>query len=1734
MKILKQKYHGLPGLGINGKTGKKGQNAQSIFFGYINDFFDGQKIDVKTYIYVAKRTFYHSNASDPSLDSSTLAAAWKVTQQELGVFKNNTLQAAVNNSSLENNNSYIDHKIFYYTGTRLTDSNIADGANVSNSSILDNDTIEIAKQVELDLVGDYISMSFMLNSLEPNFNKSYKNYKTEYDASLAKFGSNDFSDKPIYEMYNLVNHQTYYSFDNGDVLMNFADTNNNWHMFMPFDTNDAVYYKSPDKAGPDLESGELLNNQDCSNYYTNYPEGTTTNYVKEDNMVFSVSETGQDKSYFALDTNISKAILSNSSLWTIYDDNNNKNRFLISTSGINNVISSSINSDFENQWNTIYKTSFENNIYEISTIENPKWYEEHDLLDSNNNARYGIASPYLYKYKGTENVVINDSSIPSAADQTYKNSLHNANHYGEALINTSDGLHVYYSLDDNDTILFVPSTLKDIYNVGDVLYFYTSTLDFNGPNSRNYQKIVYMVVLTEDLLHCTPVQLMNAAQLISPLEIKYFSTNNDNKNKGRLCNNQNIAVLLNPCLNGNDKFINKSFINVANNYAKSLALLAGKNNSKLNNLIAVPIINGSTYSINSLIKNNNLNINCSTYIKVNQLCVNTNKLSENTNIELFNHIYDRNIKFYSDSFIKPLTDIDLYTDDEAVDDVNYLPYVFSQTINGDDYFYDIKNLDNYFYGCDIYNKNMELIQTITSNNEKLVINLIPSPDSDIYYFQIFASYNSGIKYYSKISQLDLNYVVENVFLETKQIAIPKRTDYTTQIEGDSNELDNSYAPTLINEETGNLYNQEFTGRYVGKAPVYVRKNNKSQTESNTNDVDTIEYKNEDIFVKKHRIVKHSLHVLGLDQQIIKEKKSGNIFFDLSKISVEETPDASLFVYPTDSSIVIDEILFNHNNINNDNKWNNSWIDIWYDESITDSSAFNIDLSSNLPVFIDDEDKIESSTLKKYIMTGWSDGSKNDESLLFALLNSSTYIIPESKQRSVLVTAKYHYINVPNEYYYENFNIVQPGFKDSRGVPEIKLHAHTAMQDLQAYNSIENGVLSNQFVTYLDIDIKDFKKQWAQFSNDASILLDISIFNIDYDLNWQYKYVVEDLTERRTFRTILEQAPDDGSITQLNNYVKISTSMFETDKNLMTLNTTKCCSTNGNLNCGGEFVIDNYFTLHNAINTVAGERVEPYADEYILCDSSFINIIKHSNTMYKGLQDNIIINLSNIPICDDIDTIKLKILIEMGNPMLSNLYFRFAVKHVGIKVQLPGQSNSSIFETNALNDYSKIDKTYLANSSTDADGSKTIRRLNYRFISDPIDITFNPLSYTICPNNVESSYTNIYSEGIYKYGINNQIQKELKFFNTSIYENNPYNYTSGQIKEESLYPFTNLYIKKSYIQDNIKQINIKPISLYDSIYKANIDNIDTSIDNRLLTHNVLDFIEGNKYLSIVYHSTIMQPKIRNDVYNFYYNDDLYLRSKYNQKLNNMPIFAYDEQSIELRDDILINSMDKWNDYYAESIKYDIANTYQGVLSLYGNGYTQILESDVKNASFFKEAVNSKDQILSLNDVKKLNDISINLYTGVNEVDIEPMKSDQPNNGEYFRGFLYDINWEFPYYDNTNIIPYRIVSPFDNFLNNTSTNIPDIYQKYYNALIDITDSSYGTNMVPYNLLFDLNPRIAYNYETDGINVLMLRRPSIGTDTDNINNSDEFKEKYEFSHQLFDLTDNIEKLKSPYTVK
>jgi len=134
-------------------------------------------------------------------------------------------------------------------------------------------------------------------------------------------------------------------------------------------------------------------------------------------------------------------------------------------------------------------------------------------------------------------------------------------------------------------------------------------------------------------------------------------------------------------------------------------------------------------------------------------------------------------------------------------------------------------------------------------------------------------------------------------------------------------------------------------------------------------------------------------------------------------------------------------------------FNNNWVNIQYD-STSDVSKFNINLSTNLPKYGDDI----CTTLNDYVLNGSSIGSY--ESDLFTNLRNTDYTIPESKQRSILVTAKYHYVDNENEDFYENFNIVQPGFKDSRGVPAIKLNSHTKIEELSSYNSIKNGILTN--------------------------------------------------------------------------------------------------------------------------------------------------------------------------------------------------------------------------------------------------------------------------------------------------------------------------------------------------------------------------------------------------------------------------------------------------------------------------------------------------------------------------------------------------------------------------------------------------------------------------------------------------------------------------------------------------
>ena len=59
----------------------------------------------------------------------------------------------------------------------------------------------------------------------------------------------------------------------------------------------------------------------------------------------------------------------------------------------------------------------------------------------------------------------------------------------------------------------------------------------------------------------------------------------------------------------------------------------------------------------------------------------------------------------------------------------------------------------------------------------------------------------------------------------------------------------------------------------------------------------------------------------------------------------------------------------------------------------------------------------------------------------------------------MVKTDFKYLDNENEKFYENFNIIQPGFKDTRDIPKIELNTHTKIEELTSYNSIKNGIQS---------------------------------------------------------------------------------------------------------------------------------------------------------------------------------------------------------------------------------------------------------------------------------------------------------------------------------------------------------------------------------------------------------------------------------------------------------------------------------------------------------------------------------------------------------------------------------------------------------------------------------------------------------------------------------------------------
>lgn len=1768
MKVLKQNYHGLPGIGVNGNTGEKGATGKSIYIGHINEFFDGTYLDISTYVYVAKRKFNvtpNETGDVPKQIKQLLFEAYNNTIFELKQYT--TDDASQLNNYIINQNPgddpsstsfpssaaysdktepYYDFKTYYYTGNRLTTvdmiSHFNDSTSIGGRPASDVIEANVKKFGGLDIDGDFISMSFMISTAKNDINgqldeiytdssNPIKQYRFEKDFSVQNKLTDSIPLNLAY--YNIKPNMLEFEFEErASVLMNSSLLENDGNgtyfnnvyghnvddaILLDYSNTEGVTIDDVSQLMSDLETGAILdpaNYEKYKKYISSYPKNTETSYISED---FVSPDKLQGLNYM-LETN----------MYGAYYDYSNIDSELKFGLQLNDYKRLHADDAEYKTWDQYFKPSvlMEKDILFSESINK---IHENELVDDSSNAFRGIPPRKVLcrNYNiGTLSDPLHETTIETGVNDQYANQyFFNAKQYNsdepfeyenhiDVNLHQSDGdLHLYYSLDQNDTRIFVPLTLKDIFKPGDILYFYTDADDF----SVNYN-VDYMVLLSNGLMNCTPTTLINNSLSANPLSVKTF---NNNLFKNRVNNFYNVAVFYDNAMVNNlitededpeqigaiddkelgrrQKYSNKSYVSIVSDYTNAPALLCSSSNFETLN---VSTNKGNvTKRLSHYVKDDEFilssqkvfempvqkadnTLQVQNLLKLSNLYVKHNNLTQKTNVEVQGLVYNKNVKFY-DGFIKPLTDIDLYFD-------NYNNYtsVFMCQINADDYFYNVNKLDDYFYGCDIYNKDMEKISTLSSTESSFDLTIVPTVDNKIFYIQMFVSNGSSVKYFSKLSKLSAKY-----------------SDFYYM-----NDIKDLKTPGGYSSPIGKYSKFEYSTEYSGD---YKRKTKARE------------------YVKRKQLTSYKIDVIGDDQHITKNKYSGNIIFNLSDITSEKIHEGSLNIAPANDDVEIIDVIFNRENrfeeIDNNSLQINEWADI---KQGVGEWRYLIDMSTNLPIqtYFTDRDATTSALapngnvvsasvgaaddIPTYISYGCNRGSS--EAHLFQYYNSGGAKW-ETKQRSILVTAKYKVKGDDNEYY-ENFNIVQPGFVDTRDIPNIVLNTYMdSALELQSFNSIENGTLTNQFVTYLDIDITDFKEKWGKFAISKaidSIKMDIEIENLKYDLKWQHKYVNKNLVNRVTFRTLSESNDANEA---LNNYVKFDITPVNCtlDDNQLDV------STQAKLH-GWESEPGKRDNLSDPFMVSEDDTDTPTSNhKYIIFDSSFNDIMKDSYMLEHGLQNTVSIKLKDIDFKNESNNIKLKITTELGNPVIANVFYDFYVKNISINVKYVNSTKVDKLFYTYVPDIDKQEdqqSTYLVNVIN----NDYMSDLNIKYKSQPIDVTFTPLSYTMCPNDIEESYSNIYGD-VYKYGIDEQIIKKLTFFNKDIYSLKYYDYTDNDIRLNHILDFRIFKINKSYVQDNIKNINAKPVSLYDSIQNANTDTCATSINDELKTHNVLDLIEGEKYLSIVYNSVIMQPRIRNDKYTFYYNDREYDRVRYDQKINNLPIFAYDSQNIELRDDELIHSMDKWNDWFAENTPINqFTRTYNGVLSLYGNGYTQIQNKDIE-----------LEDAQSLEDVVNANSEDINTYENYDEVNIDPMKDNEPKNGEYFRGFLWNIAWEFPYYNKKEIIPYRIVSPFDNFIKNKHGMLKDnsIYKSYYDALVGTP--LYGDKMVPYTLLYDIEPRLTFNYNTGSVNVLMLRRPSIGTDTDIIKDSNDFKEKYEFNRRLYNETTTNSSLNCPYTI-
>lgn len=792
-----------------------------------------------------------------------------------------------------------------------------------------------------------------------------------------------------------------------------------------------------------------------------------------------------------------------------------------------------------------------------------------------------------------------------------------------------------------------------------------------------------------------------------------------------------------------------------------------------------------------------------------------------------------------------------------------------------------------------------------------------------------------------------------------------------------------------------------------------------------------------------------------------DSNDDSIKFSFSGLTADATDvnnQPKLFVYvPYDAMNC--KIYVNSQKLSDKMSYRNSWVKVSsYTEStstqtsstgaeiIMKSFEMSITVQNNLPEVYSEIDNIAD-----YIASPGESNVIDGCSLFNSILNNED-LSTASRYLNITVV----YTNAGKEYR-SHYKIEQPGYTEKRTIPEFDIKINKDLTLMESANRMSNGVLCNEYQFYIDLKVNNFDKDvWGSYVDENNITLNFDITNAMIDDEFIEQYAIFHTEDTYTVHV---NTPDLKKDTE-NNYISIKTYLVDdTVSDVYSASQKELDDNNDKII--SEKKISVYDTITTSDPTMSGQIIDVFVDD---TQTKKKTCVVTSEIMFSdpyvrktGLNNNSIISFRNLNFKDVINrNYKIRVVVEYGNPMFSRLFFRYFVQNVWIEYKKDdGTVNRFYLGTENLN------KTNAVGTYTNTD---------YMFSTDTHNVFICPISMTAIP---EDKYLTEVSGNVSLTGSDKQIELKMDKYTGFV----DYSLTEDELLkkylEEQSIPWEQFKLKKRYMQDNITQMMISPVHINDfHDLISNYELFGASTKYNYSYNDIRTEISNSNYMSVVYHAGLYNSIMRNDEYTFIYNGNVLESERYNQFINESPVYAPAYMNYEIRDDRALKSMKNWNHEFIVS-DLSAENLYSGNISGIGNGYNYLDES--YDTGQYGKSMMSLIETVNYNDEE--------LFKEAYSLEAPELNDDSkkhPETGYWYRSLLYNLKWQYPQY---------IV---DSETQEQKINAYDIVTggEYLQGILKNTYH----NKLPYNLMYSIYPRCAYNDEDDVSIVFMLRCPSV----------------------------------------